>query len=268
VGDFWIFLKSAGRRSEEAWVAAGLMATCGARIAIDMANRLLIIDDDVRLTEMLTEYLAAEGIELHSASTGSTGLRDALRNDYDLIILDVMLPGLSGFELLRQLRESGSRVPVLMLTARGDDVDRIVGLEMGADDYLSKPFNPRELAARIKAVLRRTSDDLNQDLTELEVGPLRANLPRRDVTLNGQSLKLTNAEFIVLVTLMRTPGQTVSREALTRVALGRQLLPDDRSLDTHVSNLRKKIGDGSERDPQIRSVRGTGYVLVPPESSV
>jgi two-component system response regulator CpxR len=230
-------------------------------------NRLLIIDDDVRLTEMLTEYLAAEGIELRSASSGAGGLRDALRNDYDLIILDVMLPGLSGFELLRQLRESGSRVPVLMLTARGDDVDRIVGLEMGADDYLSKPFNPRELAARIKAVLRRTSDDLTQDVTEVEVGPLRANLPRRDVTLNGQPLKLTNAEFVVLVTLMRTPGQTVSREALTRIALGRQLLPDDRSLDTHVSNLRKKIGESAERGLQIRSIRGTGYVLVPPDSA-
>jgi two-component system response regulator CpxR len=152
-----------------------------------------------------------------------------------------------------------------MLTARGDDVDRIVGLEMGADDYLSKPFNPRELAARIKAVLRRTSDDLGQDVSEVEVGPLRANLPRRDVTLDGLPLKLTNAEFVVLVTLMRTPGQTVSREALTRIALGRQLLPDDRSLDTHVSNLRKKIGD--ERGLQIRSIRGTGYVLVPPESA-
>jgi two-component system response regulator CpxR len=230
-------------------------------------NRLLIIDDDVRLTEMLTEYLAAEGIELRSASSGAAGLRDALRNDYDLIILDVMLPGLSGFELLRQLRESGSRVPVLMLTARGDDVDRIVGLEMGADDYLSKPFNPRELAARIKAVLRRTSDELDQDVTEVQVGPLRANLPRRDVTLDGQPLKLTNAEFVVLVTLMRTPGQTVSREALTRIALGRQLLPDDRSLDTHVSNLRKKIGESPERGLQIRSIRGTGYILVPPEST-
>jgi two-component system response regulator CpxR len=231
------------------------------------ANRLLIIDDDVRLTEMLTEYLAGEGIELSSASSGAIGLRDAQRNDYDLIILDVMLPGLSGFELLRQLRDSGARTPVLMLTARGDDVDRIVGLEMGADDYLSKPFNPRELAARIKAILRRTTDDVVDDVTDLEVGPLRAHLPRREVSLHGQPLRLTNAEFVVLVTLMRAPGQTVSRESLTRAALGRQLLPDDRSLDTHVSNLRKKVGDGSERSPQIRSIRGSGYVLVPPENA-
>ena len=231
------------------------------------ANRLLIIDDDVRLTEMLTEYLAGEGIELSTAPSGTLGLRDAQRNDYDLIILDVMLPGLSGFEVLRQLRDSGCHTPVLMLTARGDDIDRIVGLEMGADDYLPKPFNPRELAARIKAILRRTGDDLGDEVTEMEIGPLKAHLPRREIALNGQPLKLTNAEFVVLVTLMRTPGQTVSRESLTRAALGRQLLPDDRSLDTHVSNLRKKIADGAERGPQIRSVRGSGYVLVVPESA-
>ena len=229
------------------------------------ANRLLIIDDDVRLTEMLTEYLAAEGLELTSAATGTLGLRDALRNDYDLIVLDVMLPGLGGFDLLRQLREAGSRTPVLMLTARGDDVDRIVGLEMGADDYLPKPFNPRELVARIKAVLRRTSEEIIDDTVELESGALKANLKRREAWLSGQPLKLTNAEFVVLATLLRAPGQVVSREALTRAALGRQLLPDDRSLDTHVSNLRKKIGEGEgSLVPQIRSIRGSGYVLVPP----
>jgi len=236
------------------------------RTVPEMPANLLIIDDDVRLTEMLTEYLAGEGIELRAAASGTLGLRDAQRNDYDLIILDVMLPGLSGFELLRQLRESGSRTPVLMLTARGDDVDRIVGLEMGADDYLSKPFNPRELAARIKAILRRTAEDqVDDDAVELVGGPLRAELPRREVYLHGQPLKLTNAEFVVLATLMRAPGQTVSRESLTRAALGRQLLPDDRSLDTHISNLRKKIADASVQAPQIRSIRGSGYVLVPPE---
>jgi two-component system response regulator CpxR len=214
---------------------------------------------------MLTEYLASEGIELAAASSGTLGLRDAQRNEYDLIILDVMLPGLSGFELLRQLRDSGSRTPVLMLTARGDDVDRIVGLEMGADDYLPKPFNPRELAARIKAILRRTADEPADDVVELQAGPLRAQMHRREASLNDQPLKLTNAEFIVLATLLRTPGQIVSREALTRAALGRQLLPDDRSLDTHISNLRKKISDGTAGNPEIRSIRGSGYVLVPPE---
>jgi two-component system response regulator CpxR len=192
-------------------------------------------------------------------------LREAQQTAYDLIILDVMLPGISGFELLRQLRDSGSRTPVLMLTARGDDVDRIVGLEMGADDYLAKPFNPRELVARIKAIFRRTGDDDVEEQTELTVGPLRAVLKRREAFLDGTSLKLTNAEFVVLYTLMRSAGEVVSREALTRAALGRALLPDDRSLDTHISNLRKKLASEGDEEPQIRSVRGSGYVLVTPE---
>jgi two-component system response regulator CpxR len=230
-------------------------------------GRLLIIDDDVRLSEMLAEYLAPEGLALTAVSTGTQGLRDAQRQDYDLIVLDVMLPGMSGFEVLRQLREGGSRTPILMLTARGDDVDRIVGLEMGADDYLPKPFNPRELLARIKAILRRTSESDADEPAELELGMLRAHLLRREAWLRDEPLKLTNAEFVILVTLMRSPGEVVSREALTRAALGRQLLPDDRSLDTHISNLRRKIADvAREQDLLIRSVRGSGYVLVPPES--
>jgi len=227
-------------------------------------NRLLIIDDDVRLSEMLAEYLAPEGIELTSVPSGIQGLRNAQREAYDLIILDVMLPGLSGFDVLKQLRESGSRTPVLMLTARGDDVDRIVGLDLGADDYLPKPFNPRELLARIKAILRRTSEEEADEPVEITVGKLRANLRRREAWLNEQPLKLTNAEFVILVTLMRAPGEVVSRESLTRTALGRQLLPDDRSLDTHISNLRRKVGSDESSDVVIRSIRGSGYVLVPP----
>jgi two-component system response regulator CpxR len=226
---------------------------------------LLIIDDDLRLAEMLAEYLAPEGLHLTTVASGIQGLRDAQREDYDLIVLDVMLPGLSGFDVLKQLRESGSRTPVLMLTARGDDVDRIVGLDMGADDYLPKPFNPRELLARIKAILRRTSEPESDEPVELTVGPLRVHLRRREAWLGEQSLKLTNAEFVILVTLMRAPGEVVSRESLTRTALGRQLLPDDRSLDTHISNLRRKVGNGTDSDLLIRSVRGSGYVLVPPE---
>jgi two-component system response regulator CpxR len=153
-----------------------------------------------------------------------------------------------------------------MLTARGDDVDRIVGLEMGADDYLAKPFNPRELVARIKAIFRRTGEEEVSEQTEIEIGPLRAVYKRREAFLDGQPLKLTNAEFIVLVTLMRSAGEVVSREALTRAALGRALLPDDRSLDTHISNLRKKLAGNGESELQIRSVRGSGYVLVTPEA--
>jgi DNA-binding response OmpR family regulator len=230
-------------------------------------QRLLIIDDDVRLAEMLAEYLAPEGMELTSVASGIQGLRDAQRENYDLIILDVMLPGLSGFDVLKQLREAGCKTPVLMLTARGDDVDRIHGLDMGADDYLPKPFNPRELLARVKAILRRTTESDEEEPVELTVGRLRVHLRRREAWLDDQPLKLTNAEFVILVTLMRSPGEVVSRESLTRTALGRQLLPDDRSLDTHISNLRRKVGNGSESaELLIRSVRGSGYLLVPPEN--
>jgi DNA-binding response OmpR family regulator len=228
-------------------------------------NRLLIIDDDVRLAEMLAEYLAEEGIELTAVASGIQGLRSAQRENFDLVILDVMLPGLSGLDVLKQLREAGSKTPVLMLTARGDDVDRIVGLDLGADDYLPKPFNPRELLARIKAILRRTAETESDEPEELVVGKMRVNLPRREAWLGDTALKLTNAEFVILVTLMRAPGDVVSREALTRTALGRQLLPDDRSLDTHISNLRRKLGGDADTDVLIRSVRGSGYVLVPPQ---
>jgi two-component system response regulator CpxR len=230
------------------------------------AHRLLIIDDDVRLAEMLAEYLAPEGIELTALASGVQGLRSAQRENFDLIILDVMLPGLSGFEVLKQLREGGSKTPVLMLTARGDDVDRIVGLDLGADDYLGKPFNPRELLARVKAILRRTAETEAAEPEELKVGDLHVNLPRREASLGEQPLRLTNAEFVILVTLMRSPGEVVSREALTRTALGRQLLPDDRSLDTHISNLRRKLGNDADNDVLIRSIRGSGYLLVPPQA--
>jgi two-component system response regulator CpxR len=229
-------------------------------------GNLLIIDDDVKLSDMLVEYLAAEGLTLSTAASGIQGLREAKRSEYDLIILDVMLPGQSGFEVLKELRKSGQQTPVLMLTARGDDVDRIVGLEMGADDYLPKPFNPRELAARIKAILRRTTEPVDVSDVPLSLGSLYADPSRREIALDGEPLKLTNAEFVVLLTLMRSAGEVVSREALTRRALGRQLLPDDRSLDTHVSNLRKKLAESAQAQWHIRSVRGTGYILVPPSS--
>jgi len=228
-------------------------------------HRLLIIDDDVRLSEMLVEYLAPEGIELTAVASGVAGLRSAQRENFDLIVLDVMLPGLSGFDVLKQLRETGAKTPVLMLTARGDDVDRIIGLDLGADDYLPKPFNPRELLARIKAILRRTSETDSDEPMDVSVGDLRVNLPRREAWIKENPLKLTNAEFVILLTLMRSPGEVVSREALTRTALGRQLLPDDRSLDTHISNLRRKLGGDADADVLIRSIRGSGYVLVPPQ---
>ena len=232
----------------------------------EASYRLLIIDDDVDLARMLSEYLAPEGIELTSASTGNQGLTLAKSQEYDLIILDVMLPGLSGFDVLKQYREAGGKTPVLMLTARGDDVDRIVGLEMGADDYLPKPFNPRELLARVKAVLRRTAESEESSPPFLEVGPLRADLRRREATIGDIPLNLTNAEFVILAALMREPGAVVSRAALTRAALGRQLLPEDRSLDTHISNLRRKLNALEASQSTIRSIRGSGYLLVPFES--
>jgi len=230
-------------------------------------NRLLIVDDDRKLADMLREYLEPEGLELTAVTSGTRGLREAQGGDYALILLDVMLPGMSGFDVLSELRRAGTRTPVLMLTARGDDVDRIVGLEIGADDYLPKPFNPRELLARIKAILRRTREagDANQEGL-LELGTLRIDASRREASLDGVLLKLTNAEFVVLLTLMRAPGSVVSRDGLTRAALGRPLLPDDRSLDTHVSNLRKKLVAAAGSDYEIRSIRGSGYMLLPPQA--
>ena len=227
------------------------------------ANSILLVDDDTELSDMLAEYLQPEGMSITAAATGTQGLRRAQQEDYDLIVLDVMLPGLSGFDVLRQLRESGSRTPVLMLTARGDDVDRIVGLEMGADDYLPKPFNPRELLARVKAILRRTNEADAEEASEIEVGPFKVHMKRREAWKDAQPVKLTNAEFTILVTLMRSAGEVVSREALTRAALGRQLLPDDRSLDTHISNLRKKVAGGDAEESLIRSIRSSGYILIP-----
>ena len=225
-------------------------------------NRILMVDDDRGLADMLAEYMTAEGFDLTTANDGEAGLEAASTGEHDLIVLDVMLPRLSGFEVLRRLRDAGSRKPVLMLTARGDDVDRIVGLEMGADDYLAKPFQPRELIARIRAVLRRSNaaDGIEKE-TAITVGPLTVDAERREAELEGEELKLTNAELIILFTLMESVGQVVSREMLTRAALGRPLLPDDRSLDTHISNLRRKLTDSAV---QIRSIRGSGYLLAPP----
>ena len=227
--------------------------------------KILIVDDEPNIRDLLTTSLRFAGFAVRAVGNGAQAISAVLEEEPDLIILDVMLPGLSGFDVLKQLREAGVRTPVLMLTARGDDVDRIVGLDLGADDYLPKPFNPRELLARVKAILRRTTEPDGDEPVEVAVGDLRVNLRRREAWLGESALKLTNAEFVILVTLMRSPGDVVSREALTRTALGRQLLPDDRSLDTHISNLRRKLGSDADADVLIRSIRGSGYVLVPPE---
>jgi DNA-binding response OmpR family regulator len=225
---------------------------------------LLIVDDDRELGQMLTEYLTGEGFQVTLLRDGAEAL-DRLTEQsppFDLVILDVMLPSLSGFEVLRRLRHSLS-VPVIMLTAHGADVDRIVGLELGADDYLSKPFNPRELVARVRAVLRRFSPrDADMPAHPVSVGPLRLDPATFEVTLSGQSVRLTGTELRLLEVLMRAVGQVQSRESLTERVLGRRLTPYDRSIDTHVSNLRRKLGLGENGLPEIRSIRGAGYVLI------
>jgi DNA-binding response OmpR family regulator len=225
---------------------------------------VLIVDDDRELGQMLTEYLTGEGFQVSLVRDGAEAL-ERLTGDsqpFDLVILDVMLPSLSGFEVLRRLRHSLS-VPVIMLTAHGADVDRIVGLELGADDYLSKPFNPRELVARVRAVLRRFSPrDSDTPAHPVGVGPLRLDPATFEVTLSGQSVRLTGTELRLLELLMRAVGQVQSRESLTERVLGRRLTPYDRSIDTHVSNLRRKLGLGEDGLPEIRSIRGAGYVLI------
>ena len=240
----------------------------------DNRPRLLIVDDDHELCSMLAEYLGPEGFATESAGTGPLALErlahgvppglahgpsGQLRSPVDLVVLDVMLPELSGFEVLRRIR-STSRMPVIMLTARGEEVDRVVGLEMGADDYLAKPFSPRELVARIRAVLRRMSGDGQQTNGILAWGPLHLDLRARRANVNERDLELTAAELRILELLVRADTKTVTRDELMTQALGRRLLPTDRSLDTHVSNLRRKLQKATDR-VTVQSVRGTGYAL-------
>ncbi len=219
--------------------------------------RLLIVDDDAELCAMLREYLEPEGFAAECAESGQAALERLARGGIDLVVLDVMLPGLTGFEVLRRLRAT-SRVPVLMLTARGEEIDRVVGLEMGADDYLAKPFSPRELVARVRAVLRRMADTPADGV--LTFGPLTLDARAHRARIEGNDLELTSAELRILELLMQADTRTVSREELMLQALGRRLLPTDRSLDTHVSNLRRKLARFTER-VSIQGVRGAGYAL-------
>jgi len=227
--------------------------------AAESRTRLLIVDDDHELCSMLVEYLGPEGFATETAGTGNAALERVARGALDLVVLDVMLPELSGFEVLRRLR-SVSRIPVIMLTARGEEVDRVVGLELGADDYLAKPFSPRELVARIRAVLRRMAAEPQPVVGALTWGPVRLDLRARRAEVEAQDLELTAAELRILELLIRADTRTVSREDLMLQALGRKLLPTDRSLDTHVSNLRRKLGKLTDR-VSVQSVRGSGYAL-------
>jgi two-component system, OmpR family, response regulator CpxR len=227
-------------------------------------GHLLIIDDDVEFCRLISDYLEGEGFEVEAVHQAEQGVERALSQEHALVVLDVMLPGFNGFEALRRIRARSS-VPVLMLTARGEDVDRIVGLEIGADDYLSKPFNHRELVARIHAILRRTArmttaTGLAAPSERLVVADVELDPGAHIVRCKGRPIELTGVEFSLLEALLRSAGRVVEREDLSRAVLGRRLQPFDRSLDVHVSNLRKKLGHMIGDVERIATVRGVGYI--------
>lgn len=233
-------------------------------------NRILIIDDDEDLCELISEYLTVEGFEVKAVHDGKSGLDVALAEDVELVILDVMLPKMNGFDVLRELRKT-STLPVLMLTARGDEIDRVVGLEIGADDYLPKPFSTRELIARINALFRRmdlfsgngkSADSINK-IEKIEIGDLEIIVEARAIKLGGNPLDISTAEFDALLVLARSAGRIVSRVEIADAALGRRLSLFDRSVDMLISRLRRKLGNYPNQTERIRSVRNAGYLFVP-----
>jgi len=220
-----------------------------------MSAQVLLADDDVELAGMLKEYLEREGFGVSTVHDGEAAARLALSGGYQIVVLDVMMPRVDGIEALRQIRQT-SRVPVVMLTARGDDIDRIVGLELGADDYVPKPCTPRELVARLRAILRRAQPGANGG--PLEIGALKLWPEKRRAQWRGRELALTSIEFNVLEVLMRNAGRVVSKHEISEQALGRPLARFDRSIDVHLSAIRQKLGEGAR---MIRTVRGLGYHL-------
>ena len=231
-------------------------------------NRILLADDDVELCGMLKQYLEVEGFQISMAHDGEAALNQARTGNYDLIVLDVMMPQLNGFDVLRELRRD-SLMPVLMLTARGEDVDSIVGLELGADDYLPKPCNPRVLVARIRAILRRAQTQAQTQHGEesaspetLKLGDLEIRTGSRTVTLDGKPVTMTSTEYSVLEVLLREAGHVVSKAELSERALGRELTRYDRSIDMHLSSLRKKLGPLANGEERIKTVRGIGYQYI------
>jgi DNA-binding response OmpR family regulator len=225
-------------------------------------ERLLLIDDDAELSRLVTRYLSHEGFETVWAAGGEAGIERSLDGDYAIVLLDVMMPDTGGFEVLRRIRRQ-SRVPVLMLTARGDTHDRVRGLELGADDYLPKPFDPAELVARIRAILRRVAPQAPL-APSLALGDVELDPGARSVRRNGDPVELTTVEFDLLAALLGAAGSTVSREELVRVVLRRPFSPYDRSIDTHVCNLRRKLGTLAGGGERIKGVRGAGYLYVAP----
>ena len=225
-------------------------------------NKLLLIDDDKELSQLLSEYLTTEGFEVVAAYDGEAGIQLATQDQFAAIVLDVMLPIYNGFEVLKILRKT-HQTPVVMLTAKGDTIDRVIGLEIGADDYLPKPCDPRELVARIRAILRRaqTNEPTPAKLEKISSGPLVLHLGSRHVTWNGSEIVLTGTEFSVLEILVRQAGQVISKDDMTEQALNRKLTPYDRSIDVHVSNIRKKLTAAGANKELIINVRGAGYML-------
>jgi two-component system OmpR family response regulator len=253
--------------------ARGVDAQCVARPTIDpkrasnadnvgdtriMAQRVLLIDDDARLFELLSAYLAQNGFVVVGARDGLRGLSLLDSDTFDAVLLDVMMPGLDGIEVCKRIR-ARSRVPVVMLTAKGDETDRVVGLELGADDYVTKPFSPRELLARLRAVLRRTQPA--DDEGTLRVGPLALDVAGRSVTLEGRVVELTGIEFDLLLGLARRAGRVVPRESMLSAAGRDDVSVSERTVDVHVSHLRQKLGDDPRAPRLIKTVRGIGYVL-------
>lgn len=226
--------------------------------------RLLLADDDIELCQLLKEYLSHENFEIELAHDGSSAAKMILDEEFDLMILDVMLPNMNGFDVLKEVRKE-SQIPILMLTARGDEIDRIVGLELGADDYIGKPCNPRELTARIRSIMRRTDNVYSVNTKKLESvheGELYVNPASREALLHNQVLKLTATEFDILYLLVSQSGQLVTRDILSEHCLGRELEAYDRSIDMHISNLRRKVGTDSRGEERIKTVRGVGYQYV------
>jgi len=234
----------------------------------DRVDKILVVDDDARIRDLLRRYLTQEGFEVLQAEDGKALTRVLLREPVDLIVLDLMMPGEDGLSVCRRLRAANDRTPIIMLTAKGEDIDRIVGLEVGSDDYLCKPFNPRELLARVHAVLRRRppveapgSPSIEDETVNF--GPFSFDVGARKLRKNEEELTLTTGEFAMLKTLVRYPRQPLSREKLAQLARGREFEPFDRSLDVQVSRLRKLIEEDATTPRYIQTVWGVGYVFIP-----
>lgn len=225
-------------------------------------NNLLLVDDDAELTDMMKDYLEQEGFVVSTVMDGQLAIDKVMQSDFSLVVLDVMISGLNGIEVLSRIRMH-NRVPVLMLTGRGDEVDRIVGLELGADDYVAKPCSPRELVARIRAILRRTHSSPSLDNTDpIKVGSLTIWPEKRHVSWDDQAISLTSTEFNLLEILARQAGKVVSKKELSKQGLGRALVPYDRSIDVHLSSIRAKLGQLKDDRSCIQTVRGVGYQLI------